>query len=68
MDIENIPLNPIDIVEDVIYQKKWSFSRSDDYELVGVIQLDASNQLKLSLWRQPTPELPYQRPGLSNLE
>ena len=35
MDIKNIPLNPIDIVEDVIYQKKWSFSRSDDYELVA---------------------------------
>ena len=33
MDIENIPLNPIDIVEDVIYQKKWSFNRSDDCEL-----------------------------------
>ncbi len=37
MDIENIPLNPIDIVEDVIYQKKWSFSRADDYELVADI-------------------------------
>ena len=37
MNIENIPLNPIDIVEDVIYQKKWSFSRSDDYELVADI-------------------------------
>ena len=37
MDIENIPLNPIDIVEDIIYQKKWSFSRSDDYELVADI-------------------------------
>ncbi len=30
-------LNPIDIVEDVIYQKNWSFSRSDDYELVADI-------------------------------
>ena len=37
MDIENIPLNPIDIVEEVIYQKKWSFSRADDYELVAEI-------------------------------
>ena len=37
MDIENIPLNPIDIVEDVIYEKKWSFSRADDYELVADI-------------------------------
>ena len=37
MEIDNIPLNPIDIVEDVIYQKKWSFSRADDYELVANI-------------------------------
>jgi len=37
MDIENIPLNPIDIVEEVIYQKNWSFSRADDYELVADI-------------------------------
>ena len=37
MDIENLPLNPIDIVEEVIYQKKWSFSRADEYELVADI-------------------------------
>ncbi len=37
MDIENIHINPIDIVEDVIYEKKWSFSRADDYELVADI-------------------------------
>ena len=37
MEIDNIPLNPIDIVEDVIYEKKWSFSRADDYELVADI-------------------------------
>ena len=37
MDIENMHLNPIDIVEDVIYEKKWSFSRADDYELVADI-------------------------------
>ena len=37
MDIENIPINPIDIVEEVIYQKNWSFSRADDYELVADI-------------------------------
>ena len=37
MEIENIPLNPIDIVEDVIYQKKWNFSRSADDELVAEI-------------------------------
>ena len=27
-------LNPIDIVEDVIYQKKWNFSRAADHELL----------------------------------
>ena len=37
METDNILLNPIDIVEDVIYQKKWSFSRADDYELVADI-------------------------------
>ena len=37
MDIENLPLNPIDVVEEVIYQKKWSFSRADEYELVADI-------------------------------
>ncbi len=37
MDIENLLLNPIDIVEEVIYEKKWSFSRADEYELVADI-------------------------------
>ena len=37
MDIENLPLNPIDIVEEVIYEKKWNFSRADEYELVADI-------------------------------
>ena len=37
MDIENIVLNPIDIVEEVIYEKNWSFSRADEYELVADI-------------------------------
>ena len=37
MDIENTALNPIDIVEDVIHSKKWTFSRADDYELVAEI-------------------------------
>ena len=37
MDIENLPLNPIDIVEEVIYEKKWSFSRADEYEWVADI-------------------------------
>jgi len=37
MQNDNIQLNPIDIVEDVIYQKKWNFSRADDHELVAEI-------------------------------
>jgi len=37
MEKENIILNPIDIVEEVIHGKKWSFSRSDDHELVAEI-------------------------------
>ena len=37
MDNENILLNPIDIVEDVIHQKKWNFSRAADHELVAEI-------------------------------
>ena len=37
MDSENFILNPIDVVEDVIHSKKWTFSRADDYELVAEI-------------------------------
>ena len=37
MDNENMLLNPIDIVEDVIHQKKWSFSRAAEHELVAEI-------------------------------
>ena len=37
MDTENLILNPIDVVEDVIHAKKWTFSRADDYELVAEI-------------------------------
>jgi len=29
--------NPIDVVEDVIHSKKWTFSRADDHELVAEI-------------------------------
>ena len=37
MEPDNFSLNPIDIVEDVIYSKKWTFTRADDYELVAEI-------------------------------
>ena len=35
--MDNLNLNPIDVVEEVIYSKKWTFSRADDYELVAEI-------------------------------
>ena len=35
--MDNFYLNPIDVVEEVIYSKKWTFSRADDYELVAEI-------------------------------
>ncbi len=37
MENQNFTLNPIDIVEDVIHQKKWNFSRAADHELVAEI-------------------------------
>ena len=37
MDQENFIINPIDIVEEVIHSKKWTFSRADDHELVAEI-------------------------------
>ena len=37
MDLNNFSINPIDIVEDVIHSKKWTFSRADEYELVAEI-------------------------------
>ena len=37
MNNENMILNPIDIVEDVIHQKNWNFSRAADHELVAEI-------------------------------
>ena len=35
--MNNFTLNPIDVVEEVIYSKKWTFSRADEYELVAEI-------------------------------
>tara|TARA_B100000575_G_scaffold278978_1_gene266880 strand:- start:80 stop:568 length:489 start_codon:yes stop_codon:yes gene_type:complete len=37
MSTTNLSLNPIDVVEDVIYEKKWNFSRAADHELVAEI-------------------------------
>ena len=35
MAIYNFNQNPIDIVDDIIYSKKWNFSRAADHELVA---------------------------------
>ena len=35
--MDNFALNPIDVVEEVIYSKKWTFSRADEHELVAEI-------------------------------
>ena len=37
MELKNFYTNPIDVVEDVIHSKKWTFSRADDHELVAEI-------------------------------
>ena len=37
MSFSTFENNPIDIIEDVIHSKKWSFSRSADHELVAEI-------------------------------
>ena len=35
--MENFYQNPIDVVEDVVHSKKWTFSRAYDHELVAEI-------------------------------
>ena len=47
MESENFTLNPIDVVEEVVYQKKWSFSRAADHELVAEL---VSNWWKYRLY------------------
>ena len=37
MSINSLYHNPIDIVENVIHSKKWTFSRADEHELVAEI-------------------------------
>tara|TARA_B100000029_G_scaffold476794_1_gene521222 strand:+ start:130 stop:618 length:489 start_codon:yes stop_codon:yes gene_type:complete len=38
MNYNNFNQNPIDIIEDVINSKRWSFSRAADHELVAEIE------------------------------
>ena len=37
MNIDNFNQNPIDIIEEVIHSKKWTFSRAANHELVAEI-------------------------------
>ena len=37
MKMDDFYQNPIDVVEDVVHSKKWTFSRADEYELVAEI-------------------------------
>ena len=39
MDIDNFNQNPIDVVEDVIYSRKWNFSRAAEHELVAELAM-----------------------------
>ena len=59
MNSENISLNPIDIVEDVIYGKKWTFSRSDDYELVAEISSQWCQYRLYFTWSEQIKAISY---------
>ncbi len=52
MDNKTMLLNPIDIVEDVIHQKKWNFSRADDHELVAEISSQWSTYRLYFTWSE----------------
>ena len=59
MNSENISLNPIDVVEDVIYGKKWTFSRSDDYELVAEISSQWCQYRLYFTWSEQIKAISY---------
>ena len=40
MNINYLNQNPIDIIEEVIYSKKWAFSRAANHELVAEIETE----------------------------
>jgi len=59
MNSENFSLNPIDVVEDVIYGKKWTFSRSDDYELVAEISSQWCQYRLYFTWSEQIKAISY---------
>ena len=52
MDNNNLYQNPIDVVEDIIHTKKWSFSRADDHELVAEISSNLSHYRLYFSWSE----------------
>ena len=59
MDPENFSLNPIDVVEDVIHAKKWTFSREDDYELVAEISSYSCQYRLYFTWSEQIKAISY---------
>ena len=59
MDPENFSLNPIDVVEDVIHAKKWTFSRADDYELVAEISSQWCQYRLYFTWSEEIKAISY---------
>ena len=59
MDPENFSLNPIDVVEDVIHAKKWTFSREDDYELVAEISSNSCQYRLYFTWSEQIKAISY---------
>ena len=59
MAIENLISNPIDIVEDVIHSKKWTFSRADDYELVAEIASEWCQYRLYFTWSEKIKAISY---------
>ena len=59
MNSENISLNPIDVVEDVIYAKKWTFSRSDDHELVAELSSQWCQYRLYFTWSEQIKAISY---------
>ena len=59
MDSENFALNPIDIVEDVIHEKKWTFSRADEHELVAEISSEWCQYRLYFTWSEQIKAISY---------
>ena len=52
MNINFLNQNPIDIIEDVIYSKKWAFSRAANHELVAEITTESCQYRLYFSWSE----------------